>query len=59
MGLASLEIGRGRGNEFGNTNYSVCTAATGAILHARRRVAEEIADNPMCFIFPSLVDYRK
>lgn len=36
------------------TEYSVCTAATGAILHARRRVVEDIIDRPMCLILPSL-----
>lgn len=36
------------------TEYSVWTAATGAILHARRRVVEVIMDKPMCLILPSL-----
>jgi hypothetical protein len=37
-----------------NAEYSVWTAVTGAILHARRRVVEDIADSPMCFILRSL-----
>lgn len=41
-----------------NTEYSVWTAATDVILHARRSVVEEIAHSPICFILPSL-DYSR
>lgn len=37
-----------------NGEYSIWTAVTGAILHARRSVFDETADNPMCLILPSL-----
>jgi hypothetical protein len=36
--------------------YSIWTAATGAILMARRRVVEEMAERPIYLILPSL-DY--
>lgn len=38
------------------TEYSVCTAAMGAILHARRTVVEVTMVKPMCFILPSLLN---
>ncbi len=37
-----------------NTEYSVWTTATAAILTARRSVADETNDRPICFILPSL-----
>jgi len=40
------------------TPYSVCTAAMGAILTARRRVVEEMEERPMCLILPSLGGIR-
>lgn len=38
--------------------YSVCTAATGAILQARWSVVDVTDESPMCLIFPSLLKFR-
>ena len=47
-------VPEGPSMSLSNTEYPVCTAVTGAILTARRRVVEDIAERPMCFILPSL-----